>query len=81
MLIDSLRNRRHEAHHLVCSSEKDVSCEVTWKAADDTELGRGDITYEALDDVDAGLDMCKEDQMDHADRPSDAVSYACNCST
>jgi len=64
-----------------CSSEKDVSCEVVWKAQDETELGRGDIVYEALDDVQAGLDMCKEDQMDHADRPVDTSSYACNCST
>lgn len=64
-----------------CSSEKDVSCEITWKAQDDTELGRGDIVYEALDDVQAGLDMCKEDEMDHEERPVDTASYACNCST
>jgi hypothetical protein len=64
-----------------CSSEKDVSCEVVWKAADDSELGRGDIVYEALDDLDAGLDMCKEDQMDLDGRPADTASFACNCST
>jgi hypothetical protein len=64
-----------------CSSEKDVMCEVVWKAQDDTEISRGDIVYEGLDDVQAGLDSCKEDQMDHEDRPTDAASYTCNCST
>ncbi|PRQ01137.1 hypothetical protein [Enhygromyxa salina] len=64
-----------------CSSEKDVTCDVTWKAQDDSELGRGEIVYEGLDDVDAGLEMCKEDEMDHEDRPTDSVSFACSCST
>lgn len=64
-----------------CSSEEAVSCEVVWKAQDDTELGRGDIVYEGQDDVQTALDDCKQDQMDHEDRPTDAVSYSCNCST
>lgn len=64
-----------------CSSEKDVSCEVVWSDAADAELGRATIVYESLDDVDAGLDMCRDDQTDHPDRPADTASYTCNCST
>ncbi|MCA9681302.1 MAG: hypothetical protein KC457_03835 [Myxococcales bacterium] len=64
-----------------CAGEKDVSCEVVWSDAGDMELGRATIVYESLDDVDAGLDMCRDDQTDHPDRPADTVKYACNCST
>jgi hypothetical protein len=64
-----------------CSNEKDVICDVSWKAQDDTELGTGSIVYEALDDVDAGVEMCKEDQMTLAERPTDAVKFTCDCSS
>ena len=64
-----------------CSSAADVTCDIIWSDADDNELGRGTIVYEELDDVDAGVDMCKEDQADEADRPSGTMKYTCNCAT
>lgn len=64
-----------------CSSEADVSCDVVWSDADGNELGTGTIVYEALDDAQAGVDMCKEDQVDEPDRPADTAMFTCNCST
>lgn len=64
-----------------CSSAADVTCDVVWQDADENPLGMGTIVYEELDDVDMGVDMCKEDQADEADRPADTQRFVCNCST
>lgn len=63
-----------------CSSEADVTCEVIW-SDNDMEVGRATIVYDSLDDVDAGLEMCLEEQADHAERPAAATMHNCNCST
>lgn len=63
-----------------CASESDVTCDVVW-TVDDQEVGQTTFVYEALDDVDLGVDMCKEDQAEHEERPAETNGFHCNCST
>jgi hypothetical protein len=62
-----------------CSNEKVVVCDIVWSDANDMQVGTGVLEYDS-DDVDAALEDCKEDQMDHEERPEAAVQYSCNCS-
>jgi hypothetical protein len=64
---------------VACADDHAVTCDVVW-SANGMEVGSATIVYDGIDDVDAALEMCLEDQADHADRPAEATMHNCNCS-